>query len=65
VPEIKEGFTASLTFYVPEKKYTFTEKDILSKCRNNAFVGKELKGKAIGILNADKLFLSDIFLLTK
>jgi dihydroorotase len=59
IPEIKEGVKASLTFYIPEQKYTLSEKDLFSKCRNNAFLGKELKGKAIGICNADKLFLSD------
>lgn len=59
VPEIKEGAKASLTFFLPEEEYTFSEKDIFSKCRNNAFIGKTLKGKVIGIFNADQLFLSD------
>ena len=59
IPEIKEGAKASLTFFVPDTEYSFSEKDIYSKCRNNAFVGKSLKGKAIGIFNADQLFLSE------
>lgn len=65
IPEFKEGAKASLTFYVPGLEYTFSEKNIFSKCRNNAFVGKELRGKVIGIFNADQLFLSDNFIITK
>lgn len=59
IPEMKEGAKASLTFFVPDTEYIFSEKDIYSKSRNNAFVGKTLKGKPIGIFNADQLFLSD------
>ena len=60
VPEIKEGSKASLTFYIPDLEYILSEKNLFSKCRNNAFVGKTLKGKPFGIFNADQLFLSDI-----
>ena len=58
VPKISEGEKASLTFFIPGKEYLFEEKDILSKCKNNAFAGKVLKGKVIGIINKDKLFLN-------
>ncbi len=57
VPSITEGENANLTFFIPDEEHVFEEKNIFSKCRNNAFVGKKLKGKVIGIINGDKLFL--------
>ncbi len=57
-PLIAEGEIANFTFFVPAKEYLFEEKDIFSKCKNNAFIGKTLKGKVIGIINKDKLFLN-------
>jgi dihydroorotase len=58
IPSIAEGENANLTFFIPVEEYLFEEKDIFSKCKNNAFVGKKLKGKVIGIINQDKLFLN-------
>jgi dihydroorotase len=58
VPQISENAKASLTLFVPGKEYLFEEKNIFSKCKNNAFIGKILKGKVIGIINKDKLFLN-------
>ncbi|MEO6733009.1 MAG: dihydroorotase [Ferruginibacter sp.] len=58
VPEIKEGVTATLTLFDPAAEYIFDEKDIRSKSKNSAFVGKRLKGKVIGIINGDKIYLN-------
>jgi len=58
ISPVEEGENANLTFFVPGKEYLFEEKDIFSRCKNNAFVGKILKGKVIGIINKDKLFLN-------
>ena len=58
VPEIKEGAKANLTLFAPGVEYVFTEENIYSKSKNNAFIGKQLKGKTIGIINGDKLFLN-------
>lgn len=65
IPVIAEGENANLTFFIADEEYTFEEKDILSKCRNNAFIGKKLKGKVIGIINRDKLFLSKGLIIEK
>lgn len=54
---IEIGLKANLTLFTPDEEYIFDEKDIHSKCRNNAFVGKKLKGRVIGIINGEKLFL--------
>jgi dihydroorotase len=56
-PSIEIGEKANLTLFSPDEEYVFDEKDIYSKCRNNAFVGKKLKGKVIGIINGENLFL--------
>jgi dihydroorotase len=55
---IAEGEKASLSLFLPGEEYIFAEKDILSKSKNNAFAGKKLKGKVIGIINKDGLFLN-------
>ncbi len=59
IPSINKGEKANITLFTPDDEYVFEEKNIFSKCRNNAFIGKTLKGKVIGIINGDKLFLSE------
>ncbi|MEO7769217.1 MAG: dihydroorotase, partial [Ferruginibacter sp.] len=58
VPEIKERSKATLTMFDPGLKYIFNEKDIRSKSKNSAFIGRQLKGKVIGIINGDKIYLN-------
>jgi dihydroorotase len=55
---IRKDSTADLTLFVPGIKYKFDEKHIRSKSKNSAFVGEELVGKVIGIINGEKLFLN-------
>jgi dihydroorotase len=55
---IREGSKAVITLFDPQKKWTVSEKDIFSKSKNSPFIGKELTGKAIGIINAEKIVLS-------
>jgi len=58
VPEIKVGSSACLTIFNPGETYTFDETMIRSKSKNSAFIGKQLKGKIIGIVNKDFLILN-------
>jgi dihydroorotase len=58
VPIIKEGEIANVTIYDPLATYTFTEDSIQSKSKNSAFIGKELKGKVIGIIKNNQLKLN-------
>ncbi|HUZ58903.1 MAG TPA: dihydroorotase [Hanamia sp.] len=55
---IAEGEKANLSLFIPYEENIFEEKYILSKSKNNAFVNKKLKGKVIGIINKDRLFLN-------
>jgi dihydroorotase len=61
IPSIAEGEKANLTLFTPDEDYVFEEKNIYSKSKNNAFIDKNLKGKVIGIINKDRLFLSEAF----
>ena len=55
---IEEGAKASITLFNPDEKSVFTEKSILSKSKNSAFIGMEMKGKAYGIVNQNQLILN-------
>lgn len=58
VPSIREDEPANVTLFDPSATYTFTEDHIRSNSRNSAFIGKELKGKVIGIINSTQLKLN-------
>ena len=58
VSVIEKGEKANITLFNPALNYVFKEEDILSKSKNSAFLGKELKGKAYGIYANKKLILN-------
>ncbi len=55
---LEEGAKADLTIFDPTVEYVFEEKQVRSKSQNSPFIGKTLKGKVIGIINGDKIFLN-------
>ena len=55
---IKEGLIANITLFNPNGNWTFNKENILSKSKNSAFIGNEMKGKVYGIYNQGKLVLS-------
>ncbi len=59
MPEIEIDAPACITIFEPATNYIFEEKAILSKSKNSAFIGKEMKGKVIGIINKNKLVLNN------
>ena len=54
---IDTGKKANITLFNPGEEYVFEEMNIVSKSKNNSFIGKTLKGRVIGTINGDKLFL--------
>jgi dihydroorotase len=59
--QIAEGEKACLTLFHPQLKWTPTEDSIKSKSRNSPFLGQELTGKVIGIVNKGELVLNHSF----
>ena len=49
MPLIQEGEQADLTFFLPDHKWIFTEKDIKSKSKNTPYIGFEFTGKVVGV----------------
>jgi len=58
VPEIKEGIAANLTLFDTGASVIFDESMIKSKSKNSAFIGRQLKGKVIGIVNKNQVVLN-------
>jgi dihydroorotase len=54
---ISEDSKANFTLFNPEGISVFTKENILSKSKNSAFLGTELKGNVYGVLNQGKLIL--------
>ena len=55
---IQEGEQANLTLFNPTEKWSLVKSDIISKSKNSPFIGKELTGKVIGIINNNTMILS-------
>ena len=58
-PVISTDQPVALTMYDPKAKFTFINAGIRSKSKNSAFIGKELNGQVIGIINKQRLSLNN------
>jgi hypothetical protein len=56
--EIAENNKVSISLFATDDNWTFDASHILSKSKNSAFLGQQMKGKAIGIFNQGKLVLA-------
>ena len=55
---IEAGNTANLSLFTTDENWIFSKENILSKSKNSAFLGCEMKGKPVGIVNQNKLVLA-------
>ena len=55
---LKKHEKADLTLFLPNVTFTLEERHIRSKSKNTPFIGKQLTGVVIGIINGDKVFLN-------
>jgi len=58
-PTINEGQLSCITLFDPSATNIIEEKQFHSKSKNTPFVGKELKGKVVGVINGEKIFLNN------
>lgn len=56
---IKEREAADLTLFIKEDNVIYKKETIKSKSKNSPFINKELKGKVVGVINKDKVYLND------
>lgn len=54
---IKVGSKACLTLFDPDINYTFSKEDILTTSKNSLYIGQNLRGKAIGIINNNQVVI--------
>jgi len=55
---IENETQANLTLFDPDAEYIFEKNNILSKSKNSAFLGKNLKGRVYGIVSNNKIVLN-------
>jgi len=55
IPSIIENKRAEMTVFDTDTDYTFEEHMILSKSKNSGFRGRELKGRAVAVINNDHI----------
>ncbi|MEN9522438.1 MAG: hypothetical protein RL065_815, partial [Bacteroidota bacterium] len=58
VPSININQKADCTMFQPNKEYKLEENSIHSKSKNSPLIGKQLKGKIVGIINNNQLQLN-------
>ncbi|WP_018615234.1 dihydroorotase [Segetibacter koreensis] len=56
---IKENEVADITLFTKEGEFVYDSASIKSKSKNSPFINKQLKGKVIGIINKDRVYLND------
>ena len=56
---IEEKSVANLSLFKVDKEYTFSKSDILSKSKNSAFLGMNMKGRALGVVIKEKHLINE------
>lgn len=56
---VEAGQQADLTIFSPDQSWTFHKEDVISATYNSPFIGKEMKGNVLGIVNKGKLAVKE------
>jgi len=56
---IRENAVADITLFERDSNFIYNPASIKSKCRNSPFINKPLKGKVIGIVHKDRVYLNE------
>jgi dihydroorotase len=56
---IEKGQQANITVFDPKHKWVFDRASVHSKSLNSPYVGKQMKGKALAVINGSKSFICD------
>lgn len=57
--KIEVGNQAEISLFNTSEEWIFSKENILSKSKNTAFLGRKMKGKAIGIYNNGQLIVQN------
>lgn len=60
LPSLEAGTLANLTFFDADRSWTFEKAHIQSRSHNTPFVGRTLKGKALGIVHKGQVVVSEL-----
>lgn len=58
LPKIEVGEKANLTLFDPSIEWVFSQAHIQSKSANSPVIGRKLKGKPIGVINKNSIYVS-------
>lgn len=60
-PVFKIGEKVNITVFSPSFEWTYGQKKIKSRSQNSPFIGKNLKGKALAVINNGKEYVSEYY----
>ena len=54
IPTVSRDGIAELTLFHPDQSTSYTGKDFASKSKNNPYIGMEMPGRVLGVINKDQ-----------
>ena len=60
-PALKVGEQVNITVFAPDFVWTYGDRKVKSRALNSPFLGKELRGKALAVINNGRSYVTDYF----